>query len=697
MMIKKIFIFFLSFFYLIISSSSVFAISSADLQKIYTGTVHYLPNCSISSSANSKPPTPSLVSGSNVYILGDSITVMSTPNYHDLFSAKGINVNIDASSGRGILKTGMDNNRLNAMDAITLDKDNITNADAIVVALGTNGDDTTQNIDGLVKALQADNSKAPIYWVDTIVVNQPGQQVVQTIQTANQNIYSQSVQDNYSIISWFKLVDPNGNPTTLSGNETDTNNYMRPLSDPNSYGFHPSSAGSQALASLVVSTVSQGGTSNPSSTQSNASCCNTLSSSSGSGSGAPSSAATGPFTYTSNAQEPYYMEQYIIDLLKDIAQAEGVPPSVTVTQDHVVAMVAWQIKEGGNTHNTGNAFNLWNMGYLSSFSQLFTHGTSDGSQTGFASYDAGVEGNTIEMTGSNQSRIGKVLSTPGSTADQVLQAIAFPDLYPGNLAWAWGGQSTEAGAAAYGHSDYYPALLTLLSIVRSNYGKYASTEIGSVQNKGYTPGAPGVPISSLKFSGGSGSGDATAALASSSGEKCAGSTTNNGSTSCTASTNADILCEAKKYIGIYYGAGLSHNYTAFRNACPEASISGAVASSTSSKPGPCSTDCSGLVSVSVSAAFKQKLSYSVGKNGLMSNTADWKPISESQVQAGDIATHSGQAHVVIVDHYDSKTNTLYVVASSSTGSPTAAQTFNSSSGYDFTQFFRYIGPGSSGA
>jgi hypothetical protein len=258
-------------------NSLVLAYSQNDLFSVLKGTAYY----DGSDSCDGAPSSPSATSqgigsGDNVYILGDSITAISDNSYKTAFSTKSVTADIDGSSGRSINGPGIDGNKLNGMDAITADKTEITSANAIVVALGTNGGNTTQSIDGLISALRADNKNAPIYWVDTIVVNRPSYSP--TIQAANTAIYSQATADNYTVISWFKTVDPTGNPQALSGSETDTNNYIRPMSDSGSLGVHPTVNGIDALTKLVSSAVFSGTGGNTATTNSGASCCNSSSS-----------------------------------------------------------------------------------------------------------------------------------------------------------------------------------------------------------------------------------------------------------------------------------------------------------------------------------------------------------------------------------------------------------------------------------
>jgi len=259
------------------SNSIVLAYSQNDLLSVLKGTPYY----DGSDSCDGAPSSPSATSkgigsGDSVYILGDSITAISESSYKTAFSTKSVTADIDGSSGRSINGPGIDGNKLNGMDAVAADKAKITSANAIVVALGTNGGNTGQSIDGLINALRADNKNAPIYWVDTIVVNRPS--FSPTIQAANTAIYSQATADNYTVISWFKTVDPGGNPQALSGSETDTNSYIRPMSDSGSLGVHPTVNGIDALTKLVSGAVFSGTGGNTATTNPEAGCCNSSSS-----------------------------------------------------------------------------------------------------------------------------------------------------------------------------------------------------------------------------------------------------------------------------------------------------------------------------------------------------------------------------------------------------------------------------------
>ncbi|MGH7234158.1 MAG: hypothetical protein ACREF7_01800, partial [Candidatus Saccharimonadales bacterium] len=331
--------------------------------------------------------------------------------------------------------------------------------------------------------------------------------------------------------------------------------------------------------------------------------------------------------WTSNAQAPYYLEEYIVNILEDIAQTLNVPQSDTVTQDHVDAMLAWAWVEGGNSGNNGNydAFNVWNTGIDDP--SLLAPSSKSGALESFKSFDAGVEANTLSMVGSYQSRIGAALSDPNSSAEQVLQAIANFNDYQGNLGW-----STSSTP-----SQYLSGLMTMLQQVNQDYDQLASAEIGP--NASFSDH---VAYSLLQYSGGTSSTQLAASTTTSNNSGCIGA---NIATSCTSSSgtvtgDAAILCAAETYNGIYYSWGGGHQgYTEFRASCPLSSVSAAASSSTATDPGPCATDCSGLVSIAVNQAFNSTAySWVVNGEGVMegSGAQYWQSIPIAQAQAGDI-------------------------------------------------------------
>ncbi len=253
---RPIFILVLSIFLLGLSHN-VYALTGAQLQRLYGDSEYYTGNNSLSglcgSAINSTNSATqgTLSSGQSVYILGDSITERAASSYVSAFQKLQITAIVDGQYGRSLSTPGMDQTQTTGMQAITADQSSIKQASAIVIALGTNGGDTVQSINAAINAIRVINSSAPIYWVDTIVINRPDYTAL--IQAQNQAIYSQASVDHYSVISWFKTVDPNGNPIQMTGNETDTNNY---IDQSDGLNVHPTiPAGVDALVNLVVNSV----------------------------------------------------------------------------------------------------------------------------------------------------------------------------------------------------------------------------------------------------------------------------------------------------------------------------------------------------------------------------------------------------------------------------------------------------------
>jgi hypothetical protein len=240
--------------FMLVFNGSVMAMTQSDLNSVLNNTQFYDPTVQpCTSQTSGTAVTSSLSRGSSVYILGDSITERAATAYRSAFQALGITANIDAEAGRSLNGPGIDGLQTTGMQAISMDKSEISKASAIVIGLGTNGGDTLKSINKAIKAIKQDNNSAPIYWIDTIVINRPD--YIQTISQANQAIFGQANIQNYQVINWFKTVDPNGDPLNLTGKETDTNGYIDP-NPASGLGVHPSiPKGIGALVHLVVSSV----------------------------------------------------------------------------------------------------------------------------------------------------------------------------------------------------------------------------------------------------------------------------------------------------------------------------------------------------------------------------------------------------------------------------------------------------------
>jgi len=252
-MIKKILILSATIFFVLLPGRSVFALTAAQQQTLQTDSEYYdatqNPSCGGADSTNLD--SSGLTQGSSVYIIGDDVTATAQSAYQAAFQQDGVTANIDAAVGRSL--GSAPSGSTTGEQAITQDAATIKQASAIVIALGTSGGDTPTSIGQAIMAVRADNPAAPIYWIDTIVVGRPG--YAATIQASNQAIYGQATTDGYTVLSWFKVVDPSGNPQQMTGTETDTNNY---IDSSNASGVVPDAAGVTALVNLVVAPLVSG-------------------------------------------------------------------------------------------------------------------------------------------------------------------------------------------------------------------------------------------------------------------------------------------------------------------------------------------------------------------------------------------------------------------------------------------------------
>jgi hypothetical protein len=221
---------------------------------------------------------------SNVFILGDSITERSASQYTSALQAKGFTVNIDASAGRSINGAGgaggdkgTNGNTLSGIDAVNteVDKAQIKASQVIVIALGTNNQNTVTDIDNLMAAIKTNApASARYYWIDIIAHGRTESSLTtwnnSVVKPSNMATYSDATKNNYTVLSWFKTVDPNGDPQNPTSNETDVNNYIDTTGD--RLGVHPTSAGSTALAKMVTA-----GITGSTVTTQNSGCCNSKS------------------------------------------------------------------------------------------------------------------------------------------------------------------------------------------------------------------------------------------------------------------------------------------------------------------------------------------------------------------------------------------------------------------------------------
>ncbi len=194
---------------------------------------------------------------------------------------------------------------------------------------------------------------------------------------------------------------------------------------------------------------------------------------SGSGSTAivPPGQGTGTWNSGIASDSKPILEQFMIELLKDIAKKRGVPESNAVTQQHVIALIAFAWGEGGGLTNN-NFWNPFNTGLKAD--DLVVPGTqaTNGSTETFKSFDAGVEAAARVMTGDTQGRLGVTLTEPNSTATDFLNSLLdFSPLSQGHYPWA----EASDPSSKYYEPNYKQAHLDLIAQVTKSYDNMAST------------------------------------------------------------------------------------------------------------------------------------------------------------------------------------------------------------------------------
>ena len=268
--------------------------------------------------------------------------------------------------------------------------------------------------------------------------------------------------------------------------------------------------------------------------------------------------------WTSNLNPPYYLEEFAIQVLENVASKMGVAQSQAVTQEHVVALIAWFWLEGGDIDDGPpnqavnpypDLFNPLNTS-INDPSIEQTYGSSG--VESFLSFDDGVEGTARTIVGSLQNRIADALTNPSTTAEQVMNVIADYQNYPGNQAWAWGPNPNDPSAVeTFNQTVYLPALLKSVSQLRANYVSEASTEMGTPDAEAFIS-ADKVPASDLQYSGGTsnppGNYTSTSGCNGGSGGGSGGGTVNCSSDTATAGlsqTRQKVVCIAEQQYNLW--------------------------------------------------------------------------------------------------------------------------------------------------
>lgn len=177
--------------------------------------------------------------------------------------------------------------------------------------------------------------------------------------------------------------------------------------------------------------------------------------------------------WNSGLKAPYILEQFAIETLKDVAKKTGTAETDVVTQEHVLALIAFMYGEGGDINNN-NLFNPLNTGI--NLSGLISGANSGVGNQSFVSFDAGVEATARTIVGSLQSRLPAVLVKPQSTAEEFMYALTYYDKYDGNHYWA-------SASAPPNQDNYYKQRIELVEQVRNDYKNYAGIVMGTATHE----------------------------------------------------------------------------------------------------------------------------------------------------------------------------------------------------------------------
>lgn len=179
--------------------------------------------------------------------------------------------------------------------------------------------------------------------------------------------------------------------------------------------------------------------------------------------------------YKSGLSSPYILEQFVIHVLIRLSQRYNQPESDFVTKDHVIALVAFAMGEGGDIMNR-SVFNPMNLGYRDTQIKSVAYAANgvDGRQS-YGSFDEGVEAYARQMSAGTQSRLGYTLSKKNSTPDDFMHALTYYKEFRDNKFWA--------EASLKNPSDYYNGRMNLVKSVKNNYAHTAGLVIGTPEKE----------------------------------------------------------------------------------------------------------------------------------------------------------------------------------------------------------------------
>jgi hypothetical protein len=185
-----------------------------------------------------------------------------------------------------------------------------------------------------------------------------------------------------------------------------------------------------------------------------------------------------------------YMEQWAIGVLTQLSQYMNVPLNHVLTQEHVVALLAWGWLEKGDLDNQ-DTYNVLNTG-IDDPSLLASPNSVSGLQA-FVSLKAGEQGDVETFMSPLQNRLATIFTDPNSTAENIIYVLTNYQNYAGNLYWATADDPHEG----YSQLQYLNTLYDQIDWVRENYTDAATAVLGRT----YDMDAPHISPTYLQFSG----------------------------------------------------------------------------------------------------------------------------------------------------------------------------------------------------
>ncbi|HEY5442672.1 MAG TPA: phage tail tip lysozyme, partial [Candidatus Saccharimonadales bacterium] len=169
--------------------------------------------CSATNTDTNANTGNSSVTPGSIYIMGDSITALAKSTYQSTFGGKGWSPTINGLVSRQI-QGGVSPDGLTAL---TNDKSTIGKANAIVIALGTNGvtnsaaTTKSQVQQAMAKIKSYDTQNAPIFWVNVLDTNYDA-----ASKTTNQAI-KDGVGSDGTVIDWYSEAKSKADLPSFNG------------------------------------------------------------------------------------------------------------------------------------------------------------------------------------------------------------------------------------------------------------------------------------------------------------------------------------------------------------------------------------------------------------------------------------------------------------------------------------------------